>query len=125
MGFDMYIKISMMVCPETGTPFYYKKNKETGKIEKLYGFPSVVVPEHLRKYIRGRGSHFNAYIEDWNEDMMQCDVNFFLDRFPSWEDVQIHSCYDEDWTCDDHFGFEKLLLWCNEQDVSFEVCWSY
>lgn len=124
MGFDIYIKMSMMVCPETGRPFYYKKNKETGKTEKLYEFPSVIIPEHLRKYITGRGSHFNAYIEGCVESM-NCDVDFFLDRFPSWEDVQIHECYDDSWTSDDHFGFEDLLIWCNEQDVPFEVCWSY
>lgn len=125
MGFDIYIKMSMMICPETGRPFYTKKNKETGKYEKLYEFPSVIVPEHLRKYITGRGWHFSAYIEEYVEPVMNCDVDFMLEGFPSWEDVQIHEKYDDSWTSDDHFAFEDLLIWCNQQDVPFEVCWSY
>ena len=80
------------------------------------------------KYLVGRGHIFHAYTEYFNHQERYCvSVDEFLDQYPSWEKVIEHeNYYDEDgWMHEDHEGFRQLLEWCLNQEMSFQVNWSY
>jgi hypothetical protein len=117
MGFDICIQAATHLSEKTGKPCYM-------------GFSDLTVPEHLRKYIYGRGSHFYAYTHVLEEEMMGTLVaaDTFLDNYPSWDDVVKY--LDDDnldyyWNEEDHEKFRELLEWCLEQDCFFNVSWSY
>lgn len=126
MGFDIMICMTMLMCPETGKPYYYGYDEEAKQITKFYELPSLSVPEEIRKYLVGRGHHFHAYTHEWNEkDIVETDIESFLESYPDWEDVKEHSSYDAIWTYKDHIGFKRLLKWCRTQEPSFRVSWTY
>jgi hypothetical protein len=128
MGFDINITMELLMCPATGKPFYYGRNKETKKIEKFYELPSIQVPGKMCDYLVGRGHFFHAYTDTFNEkDVFNVSVYEFLEEFPSWEDVMKSEYYNDEcgWMEEDHLGFQRTLEWCTEQDVCFRICWSY
>ena len=128
MGFDINVMMMLYMCPETGKPYYLKWNKETRNYEKLYELPDIIVPEKMCEYLVGRGHHFHAYTEVFNEDgRYDVSVDEFMDYFPSWEEVLENPSYNDEcgWCEEDHKGFKRLLEWCCKQDVSFRVSWSY
>lgn len=121
MGFDLYIQLKMMMCPETGKPFYYGKN-----FEKVYEVPEFTIPEPLRKYLVGRGRHFFPYIHPLNaRDRMEADLEEFLENYPEWREVVEDEYYDESWTMEDHDTFADLLEYLHTLPCSFSVSWSY
>ncbi len=130
MGFDICITLNLMMCPETGKPFAYGSDPVTGQFTKLYDFSNLVVPEHLRPYLSGRGHLFHAYTDHLQHDNpgLEVDLQEFLEFYPSWEDVQTHSSYDKEddyWQEEDHTKFKELLEWCAKSPYNFNVCWSY
>lgn len=126
MGFDINVYMMMMMCPEAGKPYYYTYDKEAKQITKVYEVPHFSVPDELRRYLVGRGHHFHAYTDEWNEkDIFDIDVESFLESYPDWDDVLEHSSYDSGWTFEDHRGFKRLLKWCTKQEPSFRLTWSY
>jgi hypothetical protein len=129
MGFDLNIQLSLTMCPETGKPFYYKLDKNTGEIEKIYSIPDIEVPEKYRPYLDLRGSHLHAYTHMYNEEnQYDVEVDVFNEDFPSWEDVEStceDSCADHGWYKEDHKMFHKLIKWCCKQEAPFRVTWSY
>ncbi len=124
MGFDLFIHMSLMMDDGTGKPFYYGKD-----FEKVYEIPTIDIPEELRKYLYGRGSHFHVYTDKFNrKDIFQVSVSAFLERFPSWrkfEESDYYADFPEDWTREDHKNFKKLLKFLEDQKVGFSVSWSY
>lgn len=130
MGFDIYISISFMMCPETGKPYVFRKGAK-GHLERSYDLPVLEVPTHLRKYLVGRGHLFSAYTEDLEAEGMgfSVSVDQFLENLPTWERVQESIYYRDDepdaWNEDDHNGFKDLLEWCMDQELGFTVSWSY
>jgi hypothetical protein len=128
MGFDINVELRMLMCSETGKPYYFKYDEEKQSIEKVYELPTVVVPEELRPYLMKKGRIFHAYTEVFNDrDTFDVDVETFLESFPSWDEVKEHSSYkkSDDWTLKDHKAFKKLLKWCAKQEPYYHVSWSY
>ncbi len=125
MGFDLSIEMVMAMCAIKGKPYYLVYNEETKKHEKFYGIPDIQIPEHLVKYLTGRGWHYQPYIENLgNEGNARVDIAF--DQFPSFEEVKEHDSYNEDhWSEEDHNNFRELLEFLNDQKVCFQVSWSY
>jgi hypothetical protein len=124
MGFDLFIHLSLMMDAETGKPFYYNEN-----YEKVFGIPSIEVPEELRTYLKGRGHHFHVYTEKFNrKDIFEVSVTTFLERYPSWNRFMQSDYFEEDpeaWTREDHKNFKKLLKFLEAQRGHFTVSWSY
>jgi hypothetical protein len=126
MGFDLYIYLKLMMCPETGKPYYFGPN-----LEKVYTLPGVTIPEHLHKYLKGRGSQFHAYVHEFTlADQSSADVNEFLNEYPLWKQITSSEWYDETWeeywTEKEHDEFRELLVYLNESlDCQFTVEWSY
>ena len=128
MGFDINIMMELYMCPASGKPYYYGKNKETRKIEKVYELPNILVPGKMCEYLVGRGHIFHAYTAHFNEkEIFNVSVEEFLEEFPSWEEVMENEFYSDEgyWLEEDHLGFQRTLEWCSEQEVCFRVCWSY
>lgn len=125
MGFDLCIQMVITMCPIKGKPYYSVYNEETKQHEKVYGIPEIQIPEHLVKYLTGRGWHYQPYIENLaNEGYARVDIA--LDQFPSVEEVKEHSSFDEDhWSEEDHNNFKELLEFLNDQKVDFQLSWSY
>lgn len=121
MGFDLNIEMVLMMCPETGKPYYYGEN-----LQKIYELPVLDIPNELKQYLEQRGHYLHAYTYGWNEEeIYSTDLESFLEEFPSWENVLDHTNYDEDWTEEDHTKFERLLTYLFSSRVSFRVTWSY
>ena len=127
MGFDILITLDLGMCPETGKPFYYSSEH----FEKVYTLPPIEVPEDLRRYLEGRGRHFHAYTDTFNDQLVfETTIERFVEEYPSWEDLMVSDEYREDildceWTEEDHNTFLKLLKWCMHQPVCFRISWSY
>lgn len=121
MGFDLYIHLKLMMCPQTGSPYYFGPN-----LTKMYGVPTFVIPEHLRPYLQGRGHHFFAYLRflEYSE-REEVDLVEFLENYPEWKDVQTDDSYDEDWTQEDHNKFASLLEYLHALGYPFSIGWSY
>jgi len=130
MGFDINICVQLLMCPETGKPYYLHWDKEAKKVTKEYSIPTIEIPEQLRKYLVGRGHLFHAYTEYFNErDIYSTDVRTFQEHYPSWDDVIQNDNYSDDyadaWNEEDHKNFEKLFEFLNDQEVTYTICWSY
>jgi hypothetical protein len=122
MGFDLCVDVTFHMCHVEGKPFYYSK----GDMRKIYDISIMVVPEHLRKALQLRGHFLFAYTDHFNAmERFNVDANEFLEYFPSWENVLASDMYDDYWTEEDHNRFNELLKWCVNQDVYFQVSWSY
>jgi len=128
MGFDLFIHMTLHMCPETGKPYYYGYNYEKHS-DKMYELPTVNIPEELRKYLYGRGHHFHVYTDKFNrKDIFEVSVETFLERFPSWKRFEDSDYFEDDpegWTREDHKNFKKLLKFLSEQSIGFTVSWSY
>ena len=121
MGFDLFIHLKLMMCPETGKPFYFGDT-----FQKIYTIPEFTVPENLREYLQGRGHQFHAYITEFPRDVTEIDLELFLEEFPSWEAVLNDPSYDKYyWTHKDHMKFEELLKYLATLGYPFSVSWSY
>ena len=128
MGFDISIHMVLYMCPETGKPYYLKRNKETKTIDKVYDRPDIEVPAKMCEYLVERGHIFHAYTGDFNErEVYDVSVDEFLEKYPSWEQVMEDPSYSDEgfWIEEDHLGFKQTLEWCLKQEVSFRVSWSY
>ncbi len=116
--------MSLMMDEGTGKPFYFGKD-----LQKIYELPSIDIPQELKKYLYGRGSHFHVYTDKFNrKNIYHVSLETFLDKYPSWKRFKESDYYDEehlDWTRDDHKNFKKLLQFLEEQPVQFTVSWSY
>lgn len=121
MGFDISIDMVLCMCNKTGKPYYYGNN-----LVKIYDFSSIVVPDHLKEYLVGRGPVFHAYTSEFNyENRYNVPVYEFLEQYPSWSSVQEEYKDHDYWTEEDHNKFKELLEWCKKQSVDFRVSWSY
>jgi hypothetical protein len=127
MGFDLYITVKYSLCPETGKPYYYSKQG----LEKKYSLPDIQIPNHLRKYLQGRGKIFHIYIKEFDFDgKMETDADSFLLEYPLWDQVKDADWYDESWediwTEKEHNEFRELLVHLTTSyDCHFTVEWSY
>ena len=127
MGFDLYISIEYNLCPETGKPYYISKRT----LEKIYTAPELQIPEHLRKYLQGRGRIFHIYVHEFDSnDVTRTDVDSFLHEYPLWDQVKDSNWYDESWEGiwdeKEHNEFRELLDHLSETyDCYFNVDWSY
>lgn len=124
MGFDLYIHMSLMLDQATGKPYYYNKD-----FEKVLWIPAIEIPEELKKYLYGRGSHFHVYTEKFNrKNIYHVSLSAFLERFPSWSRYKKSDYFEdnpEEWTREDHKNFKKLLKFLEEQPAHYTVSWSY
>lgn len=121
MGFDISIDMKLYMCHKTGKPYYFDK-----ELNPVYDISSIVVPDHLKGYLVGRGPVFHAYTQHFNyEDRYTVPVYEFLGHYPDWYSVQEEYEDHDYWTEDDHKKFKELLEWCRDQRVSFDVTWSY
>ena len=124
MGFDLFIHMSLMMDEGTGKPYYFGKN-----LEKMYDLPTVDIPEELKKYLYGRGSHFHVYTDKFNrKNIYHVDLNTFLEKYPSWKRFTESDYYDPEdnyWTREDHKNFKKLLEFLQSSECHFTVSWSY
>jgi len=130
MGFDIMIDVRFHMCNITGKPYYNSYKKNIGEVTRIYEMPSFEVPKELRKYLVGRGHLFHAYTDSFNErDVFEACADQFLEYYPTWEQVMANENFRDDivdfWNEDDHNNFKKLLEWCVNQDVTFQVSWSY
>lgn len=121
MGFDIYLKMNLLMCPRTGKPYYYRTN-----LEQCYELPNIPVPEELCEYLEGRGKHFHAYTKYFTErNHFETSAEEFLEMYPCFREIQTSPYYDEEWTEKNHLEFKRLLNWCIKQPVSFSVSWSF
>ena len=123
MGFDLFIHMSFMMCPTSGKPYYFND-----EFERKYDMPTIEIPENLRKYLYGRGSHFHVYTKRFiRRGLSEVDVDDFLEKYPSWRKYKNSDSSEENqyWTREDHKNFKNLLRFLANQEVSFTVSWSY
>ena len=122
MGFDFYINISFNICPATGKPFSYGPNSE-----KIYGIPSIEIPEPYRRFVQERGHIFHAYTDRFGQEgIYSVGVEELLDRFPTWTEIVEDGSFCEDlewWSEKDHDAFKEALEWFSVQSYSFIASW--
>jgi len=126
MGFDLNIHATLLICSDTGKPYYYT-NGERGSLMRIYDLSRLVVPKEHRRFLNQRGGIFHAYTTKVFEDYNTIDVSIcdFLEKYPSWTDVKT---YDEDctyWTEKDHNEFKAALEWFNKDCIMYRINWSY
>lgn len=124
----MNIELILLMCPETGKPYYYGTTPQTGSFDRMYGIPDVKVPVDLKKYLGMRGSFFHHYTQGFEEKGLgySVEVEQFLDDYPSWDDIlDSNDDIPDYWSKDDHTGFKQLLEWCRSSGLNFNVRWSY
>jgi hypothetical protein len=126
MGFDLFIKLSLLIDEKTGLPYVY----DTNCSRQPYVPSDFFVPEKYRKRTQQRGHHFHYYIRDIDENGSNTSAENFLDKYPDWEDVKRSMDLDgEDeesygWTESDHTSFKEALQWFSSK-IHFDVSWSY
>lgn len=120
MGFYITIKMALMLCENTGTPYYYGKN-----LEKIYGYPIVVIPEQYKQFISGKNAIYRAYMV--SEDRYDDSTDAILDNFPTWKKVkETYPDAEEkyEWTESDHNLLKEAMVWLSfGQPVQFMVKW--
>ena len=128
MGFDLFIRCEMMLCPETGKPFCYGTDT-ANNFTKIYDLSSITVPEEHRRFLQLRGSIFHAYTTALleSDDNLDMPVLEMLEKYPTWEDVKAHDPDCETyWTENDHNVFQKALEWmATDSFVQYRAHWSY
>jgi hypothetical protein len=122
MGFDLNIIINISIDEVTGLPYILKLNPMT---KKPYNPEEYKIPEEFRKWIDQRGHHFHAYIKNFDDSTLQCDVEIFLHYYPKWEDVKYDILDNDDWNEKDHNEFKKCLEWLESKPGVFGIRWSY
>jgi hypothetical protein len=124
MGFDLNISTDLMICSDTGKPYFYIPD---GSRMRIYDLSKLVVPNTYRRFLNQRGSIFHAYTTCVfeNDDITNVSVYEFLEKYPSWTDVKT---YDEEctyWTEKDHNEFKTALEWFNKDCIQYRINWSY
>jgi hypothetical protein len=124
MGFDLNISTDLMICSDTGKPYFYIPD---GSRMRIYDLSKLVVPKEYRRFLNQRGSIFHAYTTCVfeNDDITNVSVYEFLEKYPSWTDVKT---YDEEctyWTEKDHNEFKTALEWFNKDCIQYRINWSY
>jgi hypothetical protein len=124
MGFDLNIHADLLICSDTGKPYFYIPD---GSRMRIYDLSKLVVPKEYRRFLNQRGSIFHAYTTCVfeNNDITSVSVYEFLEKYPSWEDVKT---YDEEcnyWTEKDHNEFKAALEWFNHDYIHYRIDWSY
>jgi len=124
MGFDLNIHVDLLICSDTGKPYFYISD---GSRMRVYDLSKLVVPKEHRRFLNQRGSIFHAYttcVFD-NNDITNVSVYEFLEKYPSWDAVKT---YDEEqtyWTEKDHNEFKAALEWFNHNFIHYRIDWSY
>jgi hypothetical protein len=122
MGFDLFISVSILLCPETGLMYEYNDD-----LTKTYNINNVRVPEHLRRFVKQRGHYLRLYTSRVTDEYSTGADNF-LDKFPEWAEILEDDEYDDfkdRWTEEDHNLFKETLAWLVGQKVNAIVSWSY
>jgi hypothetical protein len=122
MGFDLFISVSFLLCPETGLMYEYNDD-----LTKNYNINNVRVPEHLRRFLKQRGHHLSLYTSRVTDEYSTGADNF-LDKFPEWSEILDDDEYDDykdRWTEEDHNLFKETLTWLLSQKVNAIVSWSF
>jgi hypothetical protein len=127
MGFDLMIEARFRVNKEDGTFFVY--GVQDGYIATHHRInPSeYVVPKEHREWTATRGHIFHAYIQEISDDEFEADARYFLEKFPTWEQVTDHYIYDaveSDWSEEKHNQFKAAIEWFASKP-GFSVSWSY
>ena len=122
MGFDLFISVSILLCPETGLMYEYNDD-----LTKTYNINNVRVPEHLRRFVKQRGHYLRLYTSRVTDEYSTGADNF-LDKFPEWAEILEDDEYDDfkdRWTEEDHNLFKETLAWLVSQKVNAIVSWSF
>jgi len=126
MGFDLNIHADLMICSDTGKPYYYSDDNRSS-FTRIYDLSKLIVPKDYRRFLNQRGLIFHAYTTNVFENYNIIDVSItdFLKKYPSWENVKK---FDEEciyWTEKDHDEFKKALEWFSNDCIQYRICWSY
>lgn len=124
MGFDLNIHADLLICSDTGKPYFYISD---GSRMRIYDLSKLTVPKEHRRFLNQRGSIFHAYTTCVfeNNDIYNVSVYEFLEKYPSWDAVKT---YDEEcvyWTEKDHNEFKAALEWFNKDCIQYRIDWSY
>jgi len=121
MGFDMNISCAILVCADTGRPFFL-----TNQGQSVFDLTQIaIVPEEYRKYINLRGTLYYEYTRSFGNDETIVDAAEFLDRFPRWEEIDLNDNADVQWTPADHNKFHDAIQWFANAEVNYIISWSY
>ena len=128
MGFDLYIRCELMLCPDSGKPYCFGKDSDNN-LTRIYDLSFITIPKEHRRFLKLRGSFLHVYTTNLmdSSDIYYTPVNEILEKYPTWADVQeFDSELDDSWTEDDHNAFQKALEWLvNDSFVEYQVHWSY
>ena len=127
MGFDLIIRSELMICSDTGKPYYYTQSSSRNLSMRIYDLSKLAVPKEHRRFLNQRGSIFHAYttcVFD-NDDICDAPVYDFLEKYPSWEMVKIYDDECTYWTEKDHNEFKAALEWFSEDCINYRINWSY
>lgn len=126
MGFDLGIQARFNVSKEDGT--FYVFGQKDGFLAALPVNPSeYFVPKEHREWTASRGHIFHAYIQHISDDEFEVEAEYFLKKFPTWEQVTDHYIYDaveRDWSEESHNQFKAAIEWFASKP-GFYVTWSY
>jgi hypothetical protein len=128
MGFDLFIRCEMMLCPETGKPYCFGTDADNN-LTRIYDLSFITIPKEHRRFLTLRGSFLHVYTTNLMDSSDVCDtsVNEILEKYPTWADVQeFDSDLGDYWTESDHNAFQKALEWfVNDSFIQYRVHWSY
>ena len=124
MGFDLNIHVDLLICSDTGKPYFYISD---GSRMRVYDLSKLTVPKEHRRFLNQRGGIFHAYTTRVfeNDDITNVSVYEFLEKYPSWTAVKD---FDEEctyWTEKDHNEFKAALEWFNKVCIMYRINWSY
>jgi hypothetical protein len=124
MGFDLNIHLDLLICSDTGKPYFYISD---GSRMRVYDLSKLTVPKEHRRFLNQRGGIFHAYTTRVfeNDDITNVSVYEFLEKYPSWTAVKD---FDEEctyWTEKDHNEFKAALEWFNKDCIEYRINWSY
>jgi hypothetical protein len=125
MGFDLNIHVDLLICSDTGKPYFYISD---GSRMRVYDLSKLTVPKEHRRFLNQRGGIFHAYTTNVfeNNDITNVSVYEFLEKYPSWTAVKD---FDEEcnhyWTEKDHNEFKAALEWFNKDCIMYRINWSY
>lgn len=124
MGFDLNIHVDLLICSDTGKPYFYISD---GSRMRVYDLSKLTVPKEHRRFLNQRGGIFHAYTTNVfeNNDITNVSVYEFLEKYPSWTAVKD---FDEEctyWTEKDHNEFKAALEWFNKDCIEYRINWSY
>lgn len=126
MGFHLFIKMSLYVCPQTGKPFFLKWNAEEECFEECFQFPQLSIPVEFKEFVgmAQKREVFHAYTEAFEKHSSEIDLDSFLIHFPAWDVVKQHKSFENVWTEENHKMFQKCLKWFAKQSLDKGVCFA-